>query len=66
MREFHALAINFINELVNSVIVDGVIHPFEQRDDLLQLLENHICNHSIRLGKSVYKQVSGIPQGYCI
>ena len=63
MVEFQELACSFIEKMVDTIVIDGVVHPFEQRDDLLSLLEEHICNHIIKVGKGYYKQKSGIPQG---
>ncbi len=50
-------------ELHDSILVDGVIQQFEDRENLLKLIETHIFNHVIKAGKRYFKQVSGIPQG---
>ena len=61
--EFGDLVSKIAESAVDSVVVDGVVHPFEMRQNLIEMLEEHICNHLIRVGKGIYRQTNGIPQG---
>ncbi|KAJ3387292.1 hypothetical protein HDU80_000192 [Chytriomyces hyalinus] len=61
--QFSVLARQFSSALRNVILTDGVLHSFEERDCLLALLEEHICNNLVKMGMKFYKQVRGIPQG---
>ena len=53
----------YSQDVLNTILVDSVVHPFEQRESLLKLLKQHICNHIVKVGNKYYKQKIGIPQG---
>lgn len=53
-------------ELKNTVFSDSTTNPFESRQSVIRLLEQHICNHIIKVGRHYYKQKVGIPQGSVI
>jgi telomerase reverse transcriptase len=61
--QFQELVEVYSKEIVNCVFVDSVVHPFEQKEKILELLNEHICNHVVKIGRNYYKQTSGIPQG---
>ncbi|KAJ3251667.1 hypothetical protein HDU77_005722 [Chytriomyces hyalinus] len=61
--QFSVLARQLSSALRNVILTDGVLHSFEERDCLLALLEEHICNNLVKMGMKFYKQVRGIPQG---
>ncbi|KAF3901263.1 Telomerase reverse transcriptase [Trichophyton interdigitale] len=46
-----------------AVYVDNGWHRTHTRDDLLALLEKHIRNNLVKIGKKYYRQKRGIPQG---
>lgn len=47
----------------NAVFVDTVKQNVEGADGLLDLLEEHVRNNLVKLGKVYFRQRSGIPQG---
>ncbi|KAJ3237235.1 hypothetical protein HDU81_009857 [Chytriomyces hyalinus] len=47
--QFGVLAQQLSSELRNVILTDGVLHSFEERDCLLELLEEHICNNLVKL-----------------
>lgn len=47
----------------NTVFVDTVLHTCQQRDKIAALLEEHIGNNMVKIGKKFFKQKAGIPQG---
>ena len=47
----------------NAVFMDQVVHNFEDRDDILYLIEEHILNNLVKIGNKFYRQATGIPQG---
>lgn len=53
----------FANGKTNTVFVDTVLQTCEQRDKIIALLEEHVRNNMIKIGKKFYKQKAGIPQG---
>ncbi|DAA73918.1 TPA_exp: putative Telomerase reverse transcriptase [Trichophyton benhamiae CBS 112371] len=46
-----------------AVYVENGWHRTHTRDDLLALLEKHIRNNLVKIGKKYYRQKRGIPQG---
>ncbi|EZG03238.1 hypothetical protein H106_06732 [Trichophyton rubrum CBS 735.88] len=46
-----------------AVYVDNGWYRTHTRDDLLALLEKHIRNNLVKIGKKYYRQKRGIPQG---
>ncbi|KAL1918651.1 uncharacterized protein VTP21DRAFT_2673 [Calcarisporiella thermophila] len=59
--------VDFSRELSHSlrhvVLVDQVVHTYEDRESLLALLQEHVSSNLIKIGKKFYKQTLGIPQG---
>ena len=47
----------------DTVFVNGNSYFRHQRDKLLALLEDHVENNMLKIGKRFYRQKSGIPQG---
>lgn len=47
----------------NTVFVDSVLRLKHQKAKLLALLEEHVQNNMLKIGKKFYRQESGIPQG---
>lgn len=46
-----------------TVFVDDVVHQFKDADALLDLLEEHVQQNIIKIGKKYFRQKNGIPQG---
>lgn len=63
LKQFIDFAADLTSKLRKAIIVDQVIHSFEDREELLDLLREHIANHVVKIGKSFYRQTIGIPQG---
>lgn len=47
----------------NTVFVDTAAQRFETKDNLMQLLREHVQRNLVRIGKRFYRQKAGIPQG---
>ena len=47
----------------NTVFVDTVVQTAQKRDNLLDLLEEHVERNVVKIGKKFFKQKAGIPQG---
>lgn len=60
---FKDYAESLAQDLNDIIFVDGVNQSFEEKNNMLQLLKDHICNHIVKVGKRFFKQISGIPQG---
>ncbi|KAJ3339134.1 hypothetical protein HDU91_001071 [Kappamyces sp. JEL0680] len=50
-------------EISNAVVVDQVTQSFEERQELLEMVREHIQRHVVKVGKRYFKQSVGIPQG---
>jgi len=50
----------------NTVFVDSALRNFQRKDDLLDLLEEHVERNVVKIGKKFYRQKEGIPQGSVI
>ncbi|KAJ3038345.1 hypothetical protein HDV00_000766 [Rhizophlyctis rosea] len=61
--QFAELAKELAEAFRNTVFVDHVTYTFEERDAIMELLTNHICNNLVKMGKKYYRQIVGIPQG---
>lgn len=46
-----------------TVFVDDVVHQFKGADALLDLLEEHVQQNILKIGKRFFRQKNGIPQG---
>ena len=47
----------------NTVYVDTVTQACQQRQKIVALLEEHVENNMVKVGKKFFKQKAGIPQG---
>lgn len=47
----------------NTVVADTGYQKRHETDDLLALLEHHVRNHLVKIGKKYFRQKNGIPQG---
>lgn len=47
----------------NTVFVPNVVPQFRDTSELLKLLQEHIQNNIVKIGKKYFRQASGIPQG---
>ncbi|KAJ3311270.1 hypothetical protein HDV04_004179 [Boothiomyces sp. JEL0838] len=52
-----------LDDIDESIFVDSVNYQFESKDKIMKLLETHLLNHTIKIGKRCFKQNQGIPQG---
>lgn len=46
-----------------TTYVDGVTHRLEQRQNIVDLLHEHVESNIVKLGSRFYRQKEGIPQG---
>jgi telomerase reverse transcriptase len=53
----------FVGAKTNTVFVDTAAQRFETKDDLMQLLREHVERNLVKIGKRFYRQRTGIPQG---
>ncbi|ESK87254.1 telomerase reverse transcriptase [Moniliophthora roreri MCA 2997] len=51
------------NVLRHTIFVDQVTCTIESREQVLQLLEQHITENIVKIGDGYYRQIIGIPQG---
>ncbi|KAK0126716.1 hypothetical protein ONS95_008298 [Cadophora gregata] len=47
----------------NTVFTSNVVSRFYDRDEILNLLDEHIKRNMVKIGKKFYRQKEGIPQG---
>jgi telomerase reverse transcriptase len=47
----------------NTVFVDTAAQRYETKDELMQLLREHVERNLVKIGKRFYRQKTGIPQG---
>jgi telomerase reverse transcriptase len=47
----------------NTIFVNTNLQRCETKDDLMQLLQEHIKRNVVKIGKRFYRQKTGIPQG---
>lgn len=50
-------------EKSGNVFVDGVVRRYEGKRKMTDLLEEHIQSNLVQIGKTLYRQTQGIPQG---
>lgn len=63
-RPFHQLIQDrFADTKANTIFVNLNMQRHEAKDDLMQLLQEHIEHNTVRIGKRFYRQKTGIPQG---
>lgn len=53
----------FAGTKANTVFVNTAAQHFETKDDLMQLLREHVERNLVKIGKRFYRQKTGIPQG---
>ena len=64
MRPFHQLVEDrFADTKANTIFANLNMQRHEAKDDLMQLLQEHIEHNTVRIGKRFYRQKTGIPQG---
>ena len=47
----------------NTVFIESINHHRRNKDDLMELLAEHVQNNMVKIGKKFYRQKEGIPQG---
>lgn len=47
----------------NTIFVDSVVQTIQQKNALLELLEEHVERNMVKIGKRFFRQKVGIPQG---
>lgn len=47
----------------NTVFVENIVNQFHDKDELLELLAEHVQLNLVKIGKKFYRQKEGIPQG---
>ncbi|KAF5367406.1 hypothetical protein D9758_003636 [Tetrapyrgos nigripes] len=47
----------------NTIFIDQVIYPVSKKQEILDLLEMHVTENIVKIGKDYYRQTVGIPQG---
>ena len=47
----------------NTVFVENIVNQFRDKDELLNLLAEHVHRNMVKIGKKFYRQKEGIPQG---
>ena len=47
----------------NTIFVDSVVQTFHDKENLLDLLEEHVERNIVKIGKKFFRQKRGIPQG---
>lgn len=58
-----AIASGTASRKTNTVFVDTLAQKEHKTDELLNLLEEHVRNNLVKIGKKYYRQRNGIPQG---
>lgn len=52
-----------LNAKKNTIYVDSVVETSQDKDQLLDLLEEHVERNVVKIGKKFFRQKQGIPQG---
>jgi telomerase reverse transcriptase len=61
---FHRLVQDrLVGTKANTIFVNTNLQRCETKDDLMQLLQEHIERNVVKIGKRFYRQKTGIPQG---
>lgn len=47
----------------NTIFINTNLQRYETKDDLMQLLREHVERNVVKIGKRFYRQKTGIPQG---
>ena len=54
---------NAMNAEKNTIYVDSVVETLQDKQQLLDLLEEHVERNVVKIGKKFFRQKQGIPQG---
>jgi telomerase reverse transcriptase len=54
---------DLVGTKANTVFVDMAVQRLEAKDNLMQLLREHVERNMVKMGKKFYRQKTGIPQG---
>jgi telomerase reverse transcriptase len=57
------LETNFAVGRKNTVFVENIVSQFRDRNELLDMLAEHLQHNMVKIGKKFYRQKKGIPQG---
>ncbi|KAF8627995.1 hypothetical protein AX15_004120 [Amanita polypyramis BW_CC] len=60
---FLQYAVELAHSLRNVIFADEVVYPNAPKEEILQLLRDHITENIVKIGSNYYRQVIGIPQG---
>ena len=47
----------------NTVFIENIVSQFKDKEEILDLLEEHVKRHLVKIGKKFYRQKEGIAQG---
>jgi telomerase reverse transcriptase len=47
----------------NTVFIENIVSQFKDKDEILDLLEEHVRRNIVKIGKKFYRQKEGIAQG---
>lgn len=50
----------------HTIFVENVVSQFKNKEEILDLLAEHVQNNMVKIGKKFYRQKEGIPQGSVI
>lgn len=63
-RSFHQnLEGNFAVGKKHTIFVENIVSQFRDRNELLDMLSQHVQHNMVKIGKKFYRQKRGIPQG---
>jgi telomerase reverse transcriptase len=57
------LETNFAVGKKHTVFVESIVNQFHDRNELLDMLFQHVQHNMVKIGKKFYRQKKGIPQG---
>lgn len=58
-----ALETELATKKKNTIFVENIVSKFRDREELLDLLTEHVQRNMVKIGKKFYRQKEGIPQG---
>lgn len=47
----------------HAIFINAIAEQAERRDDIIGLIERHVKHNVVQIGKKIYRQRNGIPQG---
>jgi len=59
----HNLETRFAVGKKHTVFVENIVSQFRNRNELLNMLSQHVQHNMVKIGKKFYRQKNGIPQG---